>query len=116
MVSRRGDAIKRNTCFIINVTSVNSGSCNMCKTRTFPAGCESESSARRSRGGEPEGCRMLCWGGCYGGEDAGVAHGRRGGIGDGEVRCLQLIILGTTIQAHLMDIKAKLQLHSLLLS
>lgn len=93
MVSRRGDAIKRNTCFIINVTSVNSGSCNMCKTRTFPAGCESESSARRSRGAEPEGCRMLWWGGCYGGEDAGVAHGGVG-RGYGEVRCLAAHNLG----------------------
>lgn len=113
MVSRRGDAIKRNTCFIINVTSVNSGSCNMCKTRTFPAGCESESSARRNRGAEPEGCRMLWWGGC----GSGTWRSGGGGVSGMEKSdALQLIILGTTIQAHLMDIKAKLQLHSLLLS
>lgn len=39
--------------------------------------------------------------GCYGGEDAGVTHGRGGGWGGsgmGKSHALQLKILGTTVQ------------------
>lgn len=54
--------------------------------------------------------------GCYGGEDAEVTHAGEWVSGVEKSVALQLIILGTTRQAHLMDIKAKLQLRSLLLS
>lgn len=62
---------------------------------------------------EPEGCRMLWWRGCWGDTWEGW---RVGGIGDGEVTCLAAQNLGDHSTGHLMDIKTKLQLHSLLLS